>query len=71
MIRAQRKGRGSIFKSHSHHRKGAAKLRSVVRNPKGLRSAALCAPAGAPGGRSSGLLRGLRSQPPAAVRGGS
>uniref|UniRef100_A0A915EED5 Ribosomal protein L2 C-terminal domain-containing protein n=1 Tax=Ditylenchus dipsaci TaxID=166011 RepID=A0A915EED5_9BILA len=28
-IRAQRKGRGGIFKSHSKHRKGAAKLRAV------------------------------------------
>jgi len=27
IIRTQRKGRGSIFKSHNHHRKGAAKLR--------------------------------------------
>ena len=27
VIRAQRKGRGSVFKSHSGHRKGAAKLR--------------------------------------------
>jgi len=27
IIRAQRKGRGSVFKSHSKHRKGAAKLR--------------------------------------------
>jgi hypothetical protein len=32
VIRAQRKGKGSIFTSHTHHRKGAAKLRSVVRN---------------------------------------
>lgn len=32
VIRTQRKGRGSIFKSHTHHRKGAAKLRSVVRS---------------------------------------
>ena len=31
VIRTQRKGRGSIFRSHTHHRKGAAKLRSVVR----------------------------------------
>lgn len=29
VIRAQRKGRGSIFKSHSTHRKGAAKLRAL------------------------------------------
>lgn len=28
-IRAQRKGRGGIFKSHSKHRKGPAKLRAV------------------------------------------
>jgi len=28
-IRAQRKGRGSVFKSHSKHRKGPAKLRAV------------------------------------------
>jgi large subunit ribosomal protein L8e len=27
VIRAQRKGRGGIFKSHITHRKGAAKLR--------------------------------------------
>jgi len=27
IIRTQRKGRGSVFKSHSKHRKGAAKLR--------------------------------------------
>eukprot|EP00742_Colponemidia_sp_Colp-10_P000004 GILJ01000005.1.p1 GENE.GILJ01000005.1~~GILJ01000005.1.p1 ORF type:complete len:259 (-),score=27.56 GILJ01000005.1:133-909(-) len=27
VIRAQRKGRGSVFKSHTHTRKGAAKLR--------------------------------------------
>lgn len=27
VIRAQRKGRGSVFKSHNTHRKGAAKLR--------------------------------------------
>jgi large subunit ribosomal protein L8e len=26
-IRSQRKGRGSVFKSHNKHRKGAAKLR--------------------------------------------
>lgn len=31
VIRTQRKGKGSIFTSHTHHRKGAAKLRSVVR----------------------------------------
>lgn len=31
VIRAQRKGKGSIFRSHTHHRVGAAKLRSVVR----------------------------------------
>ena len=29
VIRGQRKGRGSIFKSHTKHRKGAAKLRAV------------------------------------------
>ena len=29
VIRAQRKGRGGIFKSRSHHRKGAAQLRAV------------------------------------------
>ncbi|KAK9666544.1 hypothetical protein RND81_14G192500 [Saponaria officinalis] len=29
VIRAQRKGAGSIFKSHTHHRKGAAKLRTL------------------------------------------
>lgn len=29
VIRACRKGRGSIFKSHTHRRKGAAKLRSL------------------------------------------
>lgn len=29
VIRGQRKGRGSIFKSHTKHRKGAAKLRPV------------------------------------------
>lgn len=28
-IRAQRKGRGSVFKSHNKHRKGPAKLRPV------------------------------------------
>ena len=27
VIRAQRKGRGSIFRAHTKHRKGAAKLR--------------------------------------------
>eukprot|EP00898_Chlorokybus_atmophyticus_P005544 jgi/Chlat1/5991/Chrsp4S06305 len=29
VIRAQRKGAGGIFKSHTHHRKGAAKFRSL------------------------------------------
>ena len=29
VIRSQRKGAGSVFKSHNKHRKGAAKLRSV------------------------------------------
>ncbi|RZC85262.1 hypothetical protein C5167_041444 [Papaver somniferum] len=29
VIRAQRKGAGSIFKSHTHHRKGPAKFRSL------------------------------------------
>jgi large subunit ribosomal protein L8e len=29
VIRAQRKGAGSVFKAHNKHRKGAAKLRSV------------------------------------------
>jgi len=29
VIRAQRKGRGSVFRSHTHYRKGAAKLRSL------------------------------------------
>eukprot|EP00920_Eleutheroschizon_duboscqi_P016395 GHVT01038805.1.p1 GENE.GHVT01038805.1~~GHVT01038805.1.p1 ORF type:complete len:300 (-),score=53.00 GHVT01038805.1:784-1569(-) len=29
VIRAQRKGRGSVFKSHTTHRKGAAKLRAL------------------------------------------
>ena len=29
VIRAQRKGPGSIFTAHTKHRKGAAKLRSV------------------------------------------
>ncbi|KAI1723919.1 hypothetical protein DdX_04100 [Ditylenchus destructor] len=28
-VRAQRKGRGSVFKSHSKHRKGPAKLRAI------------------------------------------
>mmetsp|Transcript_30074 Transcript_30074/g.57757 ORF Transcript_30074/g.57757 Transcript_30074/m.57757 type:complete len:261 (-) Transcript_30074:500-1282(-) len=28
VIRAQRKGKGSVFKSHTHHRKGAAQHRS-------------------------------------------
>lgn len=28
-IRAQRKGSGTVFKSHTKHRKGAAKLRAV------------------------------------------
>ena len=28
VIRAQRKGAGSVFKSHNKHRKGAAKLRA-------------------------------------------
>jgi len=28
-IRGQRKGAGGIFKSHTHHRKGAAQLRSL------------------------------------------
>jgi hypothetical protein len=59
VIRAQRKGRGSIFKSHSHHRKGAAKLRSVVRNPNPLRRAALCALSRGPGRRGSVPLRGF------------
>ncbi|CEM14828.1 unnamed protein product [Vitrella brassicaformis CCMP3155] len=27
VIRSQRKGRGSVFKSHTHHRKGPAKMR--------------------------------------------
>ena len=27
VIRGQRKGAGSVFKSHSHHRKGPAQLR--------------------------------------------
>jgi large subunit ribosomal protein L8e len=29
IIRAQRKGRGSVFKAHTHHRKGAAKHRGL------------------------------------------
>ena len=29
VIRAQRKGRGSVFKSHTHQRKGSAKLRPI------------------------------------------
>ena len=29
VIRAQRKGPGSVFKAHTKHRKGAAKLRPV------------------------------------------
>merc|ERR1712072_851750 len=29
VIRGQRKGRGSVFKSHTHHRKGAAKMRTI------------------------------------------
>ncbi|KAH0871722.1 hypothetical protein HID58_078744 [Brassica napus] len=29
VIRAQRKGAGSVFKSHTHHRKGPAKFRSL------------------------------------------
>lgn len=29
VIRTQRKGRGSVFKSHNTHRKGAAKHRSL------------------------------------------
>ncbi|KAA8526914.1 hypothetical protein F0562_008857 [Nyssa sinensis] len=29
VIRAQRKGAGSVFKSHTHHRKGPARLRSL------------------------------------------
>lgn len=28
-IRSQRKGRGSVFRSHSHHKKGPPKLRAV------------------------------------------
>ena len=29
VIRSQRKGRGSIFKSHTKHRKGPARLRVI------------------------------------------
>ena len=29
VIRAQRKGAGSVFKSHTHHRKGPARFRSL------------------------------------------
>jgi large subunit ribosomal protein L8e len=29
VIRGQRKGAGGIFKAHTHHRKGAARLRSL------------------------------------------
>ena len=29
VIRSQRKGPGSVFKAHTKHRKGAAKLRAV------------------------------------------
>ena len=29
VIRSQRKGRGSVFRSHTKHRKGAAKLRHI------------------------------------------
>lgn len=29
VIRGQRKGRGSVFKSHTTHRKGAVKLRTL------------------------------------------
>lgn len=29
VIRSQRKGRGSVFTSHTKHRKGAAKLRHI------------------------------------------
>jgi len=29
VIRAQRKGAGSVFRSHTHHRKGAPKLRHL------------------------------------------
>jgi large subunit ribosomal protein L8e len=34
VIRGQRKGRGSIFKSHNTHRKGAAKLRPLDGNER-------------------------------------
>ncbi|KAJ6756221.1 60S RIBOSOMAL PROTEIN L8-1 [Salix purpurea] len=30
VIRAQRKGAGSVFKSHTHHRKGPARFRSLA-----------------------------------------
>ena len=29
VIRGQRKGRGSVFKSHTKHRKGPARLRAL------------------------------------------
>ena len=29
VIRSQRKGRGSVFRSHSKHHKGAAKIRPI------------------------------------------
>ena len=29
VIRSQRKGRGSVFRAHTKHRKGAAKLRHI------------------------------------------
>ena len=29
VIRSQRKGNGSVFKAHTHHRKGSAKFRSL------------------------------------------
>ena len=29
VIRSQRKGRGSVFRAHTKHRKGAAKLRHM------------------------------------------
>lgn len=29
VIRSQRKGAGSVFRAHTNHRKGAAKLRPV------------------------------------------
>lgn len=29
VIRSQRKGRGSVFRAHTHKRKGAAKLRPI------------------------------------------